>query len=277
MRVEVGPNDILCGRGKKVAGYNGNVQFRSFIDKYVKEYHEAKSNAAKKNVSLKVCAEVANLNPPGRFLYMDRGQYIVQTDAAEVDKKIKCAFRDRIKRENKKNIFTSWRKVDNSKPTGNEKEDFCGTVNDHGMSNLPPPNASSNSNKSFESFISALSLITISASNLYPSSAKIIPTSLDDLFVSDMSISMSGGLNNNLSGNMMNVENETKMFPRHRDMLEKREYDILEKRESEKGNIAMHAWPTSIDIEDDSPLMLPDDLDCSSTKEMFVGTNMTSV
>ena len=92
----IGINDILPGKGKKVGCHSGNVQFRSIIEKHVREYYTPDSITSKRKVVEKVRCEVENLNPPGRFLAVENGHhYELAEEGIEI--KIKQAFRDKAK------------------------------------------------------------------------------------------------------------------------------------------------------------------------------------
>ena len=100
--IQVAPNDILPGKGKHASEHHGNKQFRGIVEKYVKEYHHANSNASKRTVTNRVRQDIKNLSPPGRFLEGKNDAYYEQAEKG-IDARITQAFRDRLKKIRGKN------------------------------------------------------------------------------------------------------------------------------------------------------------------------------
>jgi len=68
-------SDVLCGRGKRVNTHKGNIGFREIVQKYKFEYvagHSSISTAKKSQLAARVVVEVRSLDPPGRFLEVDK-------------------------------------------------------------------------------------------------------------------------------------------------------------------------------------------------------------
>lgn len=68
-------SDVLCGRGRRVNTHRGNINFREIVQKYKFEYlagPSSLSTAKKARIAARVVMEVRSLNPPGRFLEIDK-------------------------------------------------------------------------------------------------------------------------------------------------------------------------------------------------------------
>lgn len=95
--IEVHANDVLNGRGVKIAQHEGNLRFRSLVKQmYDKDYCESFSSSEKKALAWKIIDHIKKkLKPPGRFLKKDGqdGPWIELTKA-ETEKKTKQALRD---------------------------------------------------------------------------------------------------------------------------------------------------------------------------------------
>ncbi|CAB9501730.1 expressed unknown protein [Seminavis robusta] len=64
---ELGPHDVLLGRGGGTNNYCGNVKFRKLVNEHKMKYLTV-SKVEKPNVAREVVAIWRKLNPPGRFL-----------------------------------------------------------------------------------------------------------------------------------------------------------------------------------------------------------------
>ena len=95
--IEVHDNDVLNGRGVKIAQHSGNLRFRSLIKQYYDpNYCETFSSMEKKALTWKVIDHMKKkLKPPGRFLKKlgQDGPWIELTKK-ETEKKTKQALRD---------------------------------------------------------------------------------------------------------------------------------------------------------------------------------------
>jgi len=74
--VQLGPTDVILGRGNKVASASGNVNFRRIVWKYKHEYTKA-PRRLKSDITQLVIKEVENSDPPGRFVEAKKGRYYV--------------------------------------------------------------------------------------------------------------------------------------------------------------------------------------------------------
>lgn len=66
---EINSNDVLCGRGGRIAQHAGNLYFRDLVRKHRSTYlsrDTRKSHKAK--IASKIVQTIRNLDPPGRFL-----------------------------------------------------------------------------------------------------------------------------------------------------------------------------------------------------------------
>ena len=61
-------NDVLCGRGTKRSGHNGNVKFRKFIQQHQPRFWNADTASNRHEINHEVVLLWRELNPPGRFL-----------------------------------------------------------------------------------------------------------------------------------------------------------------------------------------------------------------
>lgn len=64
-------NDVLCGRGKKVNDYPGNLYFQSLV-KSVKTRYVHSEKADKPKYANYIVNDIKNLDPPGSFLQLDK-------------------------------------------------------------------------------------------------------------------------------------------------------------------------------------------------------------
>lgn len=70
MIIELGRNDVLCGRGVTTNRHEGNVQYRSLVALYKEEYVTS-TKKQKMKISRNLVQAIRSLNPPGRFLDKD--------------------------------------------------------------------------------------------------------------------------------------------------------------------------------------------------------------
>jgi hypothetical protein len=68
---EPGPDDVICGRGKKCYNHIGNERFRQRVMTHLEEYSLAKSKLDKSGVLSKVVDEVRQQSPNGGFVKQD--------------------------------------------------------------------------------------------------------------------------------------------------------------------------------------------------------------
>ena len=68
---EPGPDDVICGRGKKCYNHVGNERFRLRVLTYLEEYSAAKSKLEKSGVLSKVVDAVRQQSPDGGFVKQD--------------------------------------------------------------------------------------------------------------------------------------------------------------------------------------------------------------
>ena len=68
---EPGPDDVICGRGKKCYNHIGNERFRLRVLNYLEEYSVAKSKLEKSGVLSKVVDAVRQQSPDGGFVKQD--------------------------------------------------------------------------------------------------------------------------------------------------------------------------------------------------------------
>ena len=95
-----GVNDVLCGKGNAVASHEGNIRFRSLIERHVVGYDSTPNSGVKRDLVERVRQGVRDAN--GRFLVERRDSPIYEEQSeGKVTKKIQQAFRDKIKSLNK--------------------------------------------------------------------------------------------------------------------------------------------------------------------------------
>lgn len=68
---EPGPDDVICGRGKKCYNHVGNERFRLRVLTYLEEYSATKSKLEKSGVLSKVVDAVRQQSPDGGFVKQD--------------------------------------------------------------------------------------------------------------------------------------------------------------------------------------------------------------
>jgi hypothetical protein len=63
-------NDVLFGRGFALCGHPGNMYYRQLVDARKSEFIASRKKE-KKNIAIQIIHDIANLEPPGRFLMED--------------------------------------------------------------------------------------------------------------------------------------------------------------------------------------------------------------
>ena len=94
--IEPHANDVLNGRGVKIAQHEGNLRFRALVKEFNDEsYCTTFSSSEKKALALRIIDHIEKLSPPGRFLkrHGQDGPWVKLT-RSEVEKKTKQALRD---------------------------------------------------------------------------------------------------------------------------------------------------------------------------------------
>ncbi len=89
-------NDVLNGRGVKIAQHEGNLRFRALVKQFNDESYCANfSSCEKKALACRIIDHIQKLSPPGRFLkrHGADGPWVKLT-RQEVEKKTKQALRD---------------------------------------------------------------------------------------------------------------------------------------------------------------------------------------
>lgn len=71
-KYEVGPNDVVCGRGKGSYNRTGNKKFRAMVQEHVEEYVQAKTKLDKSMV-LSAIVEKVHEQWNGRFIKQRKG------------------------------------------------------------------------------------------------------------------------------------------------------------------------------------------------------------
>lgn len=66
------PNDVLCGRGGSINSHPGNERFRQLVEKRKRVYLTARFKREKRLIASSIVSEIRGLDPPGRFLQMDK-------------------------------------------------------------------------------------------------------------------------------------------------------------------------------------------------------------
>eukprot|EP00531_Pseudo-nitzschia_arenysensis_P010764 CAMPEP_0116147164 /NCGR_PEP_ID=MMETSP0329-20121206/17600_1 /TAXON_ID=697910 /ORGANISM="Pseudo-nitzschia arenysensis, Strain B593" /LENGTH=409 /DNA_ID=CAMNT_0003643057 /DNA_START=532 /DNA_END=1761 /DNA_ORIENTATION=- len=94
--IEPHANDVLNGRGVKIAQHEGNLRFRALVKQFIDEtYCATFSSCEKKALACRIIDHIQKLSPPGRFLkkHGNDGPWVKLT-RQEVEKKTKQALRD---------------------------------------------------------------------------------------------------------------------------------------------------------------------------------------
>uniref|UniRef100_A0A7S3KW51 DUF6824 domain-containing protein n=1 Tax=Amphora coffeiformis TaxID=265554 RepID=A0A7S3KW51_9STRA len=66
------PHDVLCGRGGSINSHPGNERFRQLVDKRKRVYLTARFKREKRLIASSIVSEIRALDPPGRFLQMEK-------------------------------------------------------------------------------------------------------------------------------------------------------------------------------------------------------------
>ena len=93
---EPGPDDVICGRGKKCYNHIGNERFRRRVLTFLEEYSRAKSKLDKSGVLSKVVYEVRQNSPKGGFVKQDANGVWFEVGDFLAREKTSQAFRDAL-------------------------------------------------------------------------------------------------------------------------------------------------------------------------------------
>jgi len=93
---EPGPDDVICGRGKKCYNHIGNERFRQRVLTFLDEYSRAKSKLDKSGVLSKVVFEVRQNSPKGGFVKQDSNGVWFEVGDFLAREKTSQAFRDAL-------------------------------------------------------------------------------------------------------------------------------------------------------------------------------------
>lgn len=93
---EPGPDDVICGRGKKCYNHIGNERFRQRVLTFLDEYSKAKSKLDKSGVLSKVVQEVRQNSPSGGFVKQDANGAWFEVGDFLAREKTSQAFRDAL-------------------------------------------------------------------------------------------------------------------------------------------------------------------------------------
>ena len=93
---EPGPDDVICGRGKKSYNHVGNERFRHRVLTFLDEYSRAKSKLDKSAVLSKVVYEVRQNSPRGGFIKQDTTGVWFEVGDFLAREKTSQAFRDAL-------------------------------------------------------------------------------------------------------------------------------------------------------------------------------------
>lgn len=66
------PSDVLCGRGGSINSHPGNERFRTLVEKRKRVYLTARFKREKRLIASSIVSEIRALDPPGRFLQLDK-------------------------------------------------------------------------------------------------------------------------------------------------------------------------------------------------------------
>ena len=91
---EVGPNDVVCGRGKGSYNRPGNKRFRELVQGYVKEYVRSRTKLDKTMLLAKI---VDRVNEHGRFIKKGKKGHWCEIDEEQARDKVGHAMREAIK------------------------------------------------------------------------------------------------------------------------------------------------------------------------------------
>lgn len=97
---EVGPNDVVCGRGKGSYNRPGNKKFRAMVQEHVQEYVQAKTKLDKSMVLSAIVEKVREENG-GRFVKQKKG-YWHEIGDEQAREKVGHAIREAIAAGEKK-------------------------------------------------------------------------------------------------------------------------------------------------------------------------------
>ena len=102
---QVGPNDVVCGRGKGSYNRPGNKKFRALVQDHVQEYVQAKTKLDKSMV-LSAIVEKVREDVGGRFVKQKKGTWYEIGDE-QAREKVGHAIREAIAAGEKKTASTA--------------------------------------------------------------------------------------------------------------------------------------------------------------------------
>jgi hypothetical protein len=91
-----GPDDVICGRGKKSYSHVGNGRFRERVVAMLDEYSRAKSKLDKSSVLSDVVEQVRRASPAGGFVKQDESGIWYEVGDFLAREKTSQAFRDAL-------------------------------------------------------------------------------------------------------------------------------------------------------------------------------------
>ena len=98
---EIGPNDVVCGRGKGSYNRPGNKKFRALVQEHVREYMKAKTKLDKSMVLSSIVERVRDQNG-GRFVKRRRNGEWYEIGDDQAREKVGHAIREAIAAGEKK-------------------------------------------------------------------------------------------------------------------------------------------------------------------------------
>lgn len=96
---KAGPNDIMTGRGGGTNHHPGNIKFRRIVED-LKPTYQASTRSNKPVIAMKIVSDWRVLNPPGRFLAMNKATGLWD-DIGDESARNKCSQALREKHTNK--------------------------------------------------------------------------------------------------------------------------------------------------------------------------------
>jgi hypothetical protein len=70
-----GPKDVICARGKRALGHEGNIRFRRLIGQNLRIYSESTTKLEKSLIVTSIVDNVRQSSPHGGFIKKDKGQW----------------------------------------------------------------------------------------------------------------------------------------------------------------------------------------------------------
>jgi hypothetical protein len=87
-------NDVLCGKGRAISNYPGNVQLRAMARRKKAEYLNSSIRMEKAYICARLVLEIRSLTPPGRFLKADRENKWIEIGDKIARKKVAQVLRE---------------------------------------------------------------------------------------------------------------------------------------------------------------------------------------